>query len=99
MPNSHDSARFTPGPWFVSEMHRDEVYCSRDGYFELVCEMGGNADNARLIAAAPEMYEALQRIRESETRYIDGEVWVKAGTENLEGLCAALAKANGSAQP
>ena len=95
------TARFTPGPWFVSEMHKDEVHCSEGDDFELVCETGGNVDNARLIAAAPEMYEALRQAAEvvrwaaNEWRATEGDVgWADQVAEQIR---AALAKANGEA--
>ena len=57
-------ATFTPGPWYahgtkVSTWEtQDEIDFHGD---EVIAETGFNA-NARLIAAAPEMYKVLQEI-------------------------------------
>ena len=88
---------FTPGPWVV---------ISDDGVYEVdadagmsgcqpICRMGNvftaKAANARLIAAAPDLYEALCALRECimETRGPDANNAVRAAD-------AALAKARGT---
>ena len=67
--------KFTPGPWFSvaklsgSENHRGFKICGDDGWaladIQPVDEDGieGRA-NANLIAAAPELYEALVKLRD-----------------------------------
>jgi hypothetical protein len=54
--------KHTPGPW---EARGDEVYADPSAYDVLgdafICETAGNIDNARLIAAAPELLAALQK--------------------------------------
>ena len=53
MPTSH-----TPGPW-----HYDSTWgLIKHGGAEIAALHSGNAANARLIAAAPEMLAALQRL-------------------------------------
>ena len=60
-------ATFTPGPWHAHGTRvstwetQDEIDFHGD---EVIAETGFNA-NARLIAAAPEMYEVLQELAES----------------------------------
>ena len=60
-------AKFTPGPWFISEYEDDEsrhVIASEDRCLFVAFTIGGLGDeqdaNARLIAAAPELLVALQ---------------------------------------
>lgn len=67
--------KHTPGPWQVAPAFLDQVYSlpeftkariqepEANPYDEaLICETGGNEANARLIAAAPELLEALQML-------------------------------------
>lgn len=59
-----EQLKHTPGPWNVGPHYKGDVE-SREGR---VCECGPFGSprswaNAHLIAAAPEMYEALQRAR------------------------------------
>lgn len=60
----------TPGPWKAEEVGAGEIFIivpdldaagQQDGWKSGICEMSkdGDWDNANLIAAAPEMYEAL----------------------------------------
>ena len=57
------ATRFTPGPW-----HYDDHMVYGGPKMEYVCEVSGAASNefhkanAALISAAPEMYEAMERI-------------------------------------
>ena len=59
--------RFTPGPWRVGY---DGTVCASDYRSTGICSMLGTLRNksvkadALLIAAAPEMYEALREARE-----------------------------------
>lgn len=63
--------KFTPGPWVVKNGsmvgHSDKVVIKNDDYFDWVCtvqvsNMDNYEANARLISAAPEMYELLSGI-------------------------------------
>jgi len=93
--------KFTPGPWgadcdcfpIMVRAEKMEPDCHQDW----VCNVGGDRANARLIAAAPDMYEALQSVLDDvqfmiEDGYIgdimDDILYVKAR--------AALAKADGT---
>lgn len=64
---------FAPGPWHVGEAN-PWLVCAADGYAvaDLRAYHGRHSDtkaDARLIAAAPEMLEALERIREYQGRF------------------------------
>lgn len=62
-------SKFTPGPWFVQVSGGDKETISAEkpgllvDVYGLTYEMRGA--NARLIAAAPEMYALLQRYLQS----------------------------------
>jgi hypothetical protein len=53
--------KHTPGPWLIDE--EDNLIRATDDRGTLICNLGGNSKNpavmadARLIAAAPAMYE------------------------------------------
>jgi hypothetical protein len=87
---------FTPGPWKIVE---DRVPSSLEvfGGTTAICECWRRANpetetaNAHLIAAAPDMYEALEKLRDRYVQVI--------GNEGIECYVAnaALAKARGEA--
>lgn len=59
------TAPFTPGPWRVCEQRSagPVFVVSRSGNYLADCDFGNEAEaNARLIAAAPKMYEILEWI-------------------------------------
>lgn len=62
----NDEPKFTPGPWFADN---GKVYCVADNgkrwYFFVTTEA-----DAALIAAAPEMYGLLERMR-TELRRVE----------------------------
>jgi len=73
----------TPGPWHHKD---DEVFSFRNS---LVCDCGGFSDskaNARLIAAAPELLEALKLLCQHSDSW-KPDVWNNARS--------AIAKAEG----
>ena len=90
-------SQHTPGPWKVTDMHPEEGCRSiRGPKFEYVAEVcvvttmhGDNSDevreaNARLIAAAPALLEALERIGECLSPCVaafDGEDMADVATE------------------
>lgn len=91
--------KFTPGPWVAS----DEVHgkCGgiihiKDGKYSEICTMWSsgleNEDeflvNANLIAAAPDLYEALERMK----IWCEDEVGAELPCDSIN---AALAKARG----
>ena len=58
--------KFTPGPWIAHKLPKTdwlpgrwEIHYSKDG--ECVAEIVHEDADARLIAAAPDMYEALKK--------------------------------------
>lgn len=85
---------FTPGKWMVCEDDFGEPFVENESG-DPVCEVCGTTDDARLIAAAPDLYEALvECVDRIDTFYgppgsnrIDHELIVRAR--------AALAKAKG----
>lgn len=89
-------AGHTPGPWEITEnLGRDEAWCDwhQVGPIHL---MGGKANaNSRLIAAAPDMLEALRYV---ETRCVSEAAYPHASLEDRKMrdlVVAAIAKAEG----
>ena len=83
----------TPGPWTVEAY--DLVLAN--GLRVADCKVSGasldeTAANARLIAAAPDLLEALERLADSD--FVRDAI----GEGNLEAAYAAIAKARGHAQ-
>jgi hypothetical protein len=83
------TAQHTPGPWLANRRYVE----TKD---QTICEVfGGNREDARLIAAAPEMLEALE--------FIAGQGMSMYGSyaymiEKLQDTArAAIAKATGGA--
>ena len=99
-------AKFTPGPWAVDNRASFCVNAERDGAAGGVCSTGGyyaswrdgeelmleNQANAHLIAAAPELYEALERM------VADYDIGEMTETPILDVANAALAKARGETE-
>jgi hypothetical protein len=94
------SAAFTSGPWTARETPSDlDMSFTIDAGTIPVCDVYGGRDedaNARLIAAAPEIYEALESVptpeREDIFEFADRVCkWVEAVRN------PALAKARGDA--
>lgn len=94
--------KFTPGPW-TAEAENVHVGCvaichgDADTWFEIWSENWGDGvdqkANANLIAAAPELYEALEQAVTlmQDSGYQNSHVAVRAGK-------AALAKVRGDKQ-
>ena len=89
------SAKFTPGPWQWHHDHGWLVVESNNGDLYIKIEKGIAAKNhtadARLIAAAPELLEALESI----VRLIEVEDARLANFGEVERARAAIAKATG----
>ena len=104
---------YTPGPWKVQKLNSGSVAgtipVTTENYGKsitnpgsLICSVCGTsktqADTARLIAAAPELYEALEELRDKVWRIIDLHRVPEARAEAdmaLERANAALALARG----
>lgn len=95
----------TPGPWVASTTDRSIGPVSRDGdqcygmIFPIAwVEFDGNQEyqqaNANLIAAAPELLEALQRMVSKAHK----QNWNDAYPEELQSAQAAINKALGEKQ-
>lgn len=85
--------KHTPGPWHVTSMTLNLVVVGANGGAVARTDYAGtlDEDNARLIAAAPEMLDALERLLSViEKRF---------GSASLDGTMmiarAAIAKATG----
>jgi hypothetical protein len=83
---------FTPGPWesIVDKTGEVTVYEATTLANIDICKMGGNTNdgsNARLIAAAPDLLEALQHL----------VTMLQAGGYGTAHADAAIAKATGAA--
>jgi len=79
------SAKHTPGPWYVSEENDFEISSEWGGIGFVHNEPAENEPmmamaraNARLIAAAPEMYESLQAHARIPARGIDKQGILRA---------------------
>lgn len=115
-----DQPKHTPGPWFIDvatdENERIELFVRRDGDAISIAgditdpETGlPGKDNARLIAAAPDLLESLKALTTNphvnlgdlvyKVRDSEGEGWdgpqVKAWSDAVQAAAAAIAKAEG----
>src|SRR4051794_13907572 len=64
--------KFTPGPWHEKENGRFRAICRQDGFvIARVMSWPSDIEDARLIATAPDLYEALKAIAEREQERID----------------------------
>jgi hypothetical protein len=98
------AATFTPGPWAVQgQGYSTQVYAA-DGRHYNICadiDLNGNPENqanARLIAAAPDLYDALVQCRSvlgTALRDATDPVARRVITRKIEVANAALAKARG----
>lgn len=94
------TTRFTPGPWLVKDGFTEEfeVYAETPdnfGYYEIAeikCMDGETSPNAHLIAAAPDLYEALENAAKL-LKYVVEEY--PGHAPDLHKCNAALAKAEG----
>ena len=103
-----EQAKFTPGPWMVLPSVQDGQFCILTEHGprkDIACTYGFPADpreaNARLIAAAPELLEALQRLMRHFPPDSDLEVagWlpreIEAACDAYDAARAAVARALG----
>lgn len=90
--------KWTPGPWVYDEESQGEWGTNYsiqqyDNRLIDVAEMVGTKEDAHLIAAAPELYEALEAFTDDSDCHDEAE-WFEA---RLRDARAALAKARGEA--
>lgn len=89
-------SKFTPGPWYVGGKYTVRISISSSDW---ICRTRDNHHghidiedeaNARLIAAAPDMYEAIKK-----TLGLDASEGYWLHPDAVKSLCAAIAKAEG----
>ena len=62
----------TPGPWVVGGNEGNKLSVNADPYFVALVDEGNSQEaNARLIAAAPELLEALQDLQARACIYVN----------------------------
>ena len=85
-----EAPQFTPGPWRLHDMERATIVAGRPGGEVANCCNGfGDQDaNARLIAAAPQLFEALSIAEYAMEQAVDDICDI-----NMEGLNVAIKKA------
>lgn len=98
---------WTPGPWGIGD--GNEVFAVGAGRsVALVCAHSEGEANAHLIAAAPDLYEALDRAARTFRSYeamhaekssLEGDVKARANAIEAEHCEAALAHARGEDKP
>jgi hypothetical protein len=66
--------RYTPGPWEVREVDGLFAVCHREGWVLESDDVEQDRADARLIAAAPEMFELLEDI-DNRIGEITEEAW------------------------
>ena len=95
------TATHTPGPW---KFDGGEVWAPQGrgpDHAANVCKMTGDsqsrAANASLIAAAPELLEALRRMVDMFERHLDGRVGPDDAAGRWDSARDAIAKAEGRA--
>jgi len=103
--------KHTPGPWYIGP-NKTQVYDKNVWYDENGIRYGetpniiidiepANPANARLIAAAPEMLEALSRCKnelEELSFYLEAQCIFGTWKATIEKARAAIAKATGEPQ-
>jgi hypothetical protein len=98
MANEMKQAAHTPGPWFVDEDDRPGMEWNRYSGPQLaVCFMAHSdgkaperdAANARLIAAAPELLEALRKLVEMDNAGMGVNGWDEAFDAARAAIAAA----------
>jgi hypothetical protein len=89
------NTQHTPGPWRIDPEHPLCIESGR-GNIALVNLARASEADARLIAAAPEMLEALKL---AQMRILELSLWAKvpADGQTFNAVCAAIAKAEGFA--
>lgn len=89
------NTKFTAGPWILDKHDVIRTQLKNDSYTTIVLaeNIHGNTGNAALIAAAPEMYEALEFILQDGV--IDALEITSVGKKAISKILRTLAKARG----
>ena len=92
--------KHTPGPWQIADGESRRVYLinhGRDAVGETVYTETRNPADARLIAAAPDLLEALLMAKKAISRFDNGHAFDAHGidSEAQRQVDAAIAKATG----
>ncbi len=92
------SAAHTPGPWKVGSGNAVQGWTVCIGDSEVLVGGVGIASlaNARLIAAAPELLEALLQLKRDGNDFAE---WHPKFSPAIDAIYAAIAKATGAAAP
>ncbi len=99
---------YTPGPWEANEADPGEFFpweVRKNGYYIAVCQdvvrQGETESNARLLAAAPDLLQALENVRlliseaaQTGFNYKDGD-WAEKLFLSQQKSSAAIRKAIG----
>lgn len=80
-------SKHTPGPWHIDDASYGQIVCSRTSDVAVVRNTGGlpHHGNARLIAAAPELLEALKAVLLIADRKHDAFDAARAAITKAEG--------------
>lgn len=92
--------KHTPGPWEVGstiESDTQAIIHDGDSVLAILTTIPPNPANARLIAAAPDLLEALRKMADMVEAEVLGPEWVWAH-EIIEEARAAIAKATGEGE-
>jgi len=94
----NDDCRHTPGPWTVAHK-KDAQSLVMSG--EKVVATCDSADNARLIAAAPDLLDALTKLQEAMYRYEEcvGEEAPPEHYRMMNDVADAIKKATSAKEP
>ena len=94
-----NSTKFTKGPWKIKEHDMGEfIYCSQGYPLALPCDRPEHNANSHLIAAAPDLYEALNELTDRYVNMVDSGYcgyWDPRKDEEIINARATLSKARG----
>lgn len=95
----HMAAKHTPGPWDYAPTagnHDFSIYAAETGRRDIALVRDFNEANARLIASAPEMREALLFIIDANARLIDAQAVAENNQDMLAEELDGMARVAGS---
>ncbi len=90
--------KFTPGPWHIEDASYGQIVCADKADVAVVRNSDGlpHHENARLIAASPDLLEALRSIVEDYAFCEQNPVFGDRVHEYVKTARAAIAKAEGT---